>query len=64
MDGELGYFEQQNEQHKAAQSQLFKASEYEYINCKDKGMKLKELEVILNKQDQDQQAIFYELDRL
>jgi ribosomal protein L20 len=51
LDGELGYFEQQNEQHKAAQSQLFKASEYEYINCKDKGMKLKELEVILNKQD-------------
>jgi hypothetical protein len=34
------------------------------MNCKDKGMKLKELEVILNKQDQDQQAIFYELDRL
>ena len=31
LDGELGYFEAQNEQHKAAQAQLFKANEYEYM---------------------------------
>ena len=30
LDNELGYFESQIEMHKAAQQQLFKASEYEY----------------------------------
>lgn len=40
LDGELGYFETQNEQHKQAQAQLFKANEYEYMQGKDNSMKL------------------------
>ena len=40
LDGELGYFENQNEQHKAAQSQMFKANEYEYMQGKDLALKL------------------------
>lgn len=35
LDGELGYYENQNEQHKNAQAQLFKANEYEYTQSKD-----------------------------
>lgn len=45
LDGELGYFESQNEQHKAAQSQMFKANEYEYMQGKDNNMKMQEMEI-------------------
>lgn len=64
MDGELGYFEAQNEQHKAAQAQLFKANEYEYMQGKDASMKFQESEVAFNKLDQDEKSIGYEIDRL
>jgi hypothetical protein len=40
LDGELGYFESQNEQHKCAQAQLFKANEHEYLAAKDGSAKL------------------------
>lgn len=64
LDGELGYFESQNEQHKAAQAQLFKANEYEYMQGKDASMKLSESEVNYNKLDQEEKSIGYEIDRL
>lgn len=64
LDGELGYFESQNEQHKNAQSQLFKANEYEYVQSKDNQLKSSELEVTLNKLDQDEKSVAYEIDRL
>ena len=64
LDGELGYFESQNEQHKAAQAQLFKANEYEYMQGKDNNMKLQEAEITLNKLVQDEKSISYEVDRL
>ena len=64
MDGELGYFESQNEQHKAAQAQLFKANEYEYMQGKDASMKFQECEVAYNKLDQDEKSTGYEIDRL
>lgn len=40
LDGELGYFESQNEQHKAAQQQLLKANDHEYMQGKDLALKL------------------------
>jgi chromosome segregation ATPase len=64
LDGELGYFENQNEQHKAAQSQMFKANEYEYMQGKDHNMKAQELEIQLNKLVQDEKSVSYEIDRL
>lgn len=64
LDGELGYFETQNEQHKNAQSQLFKANEYEYVQSKDNQLKVSELEVEYNKLQQDQKSVAYEIDRL
>lgn len=64
LDGELGYFEHQNEQHKAAQSQLFKANEYEYMQNKDNTLKLQECEITLNKLEQDEKSLGYEIDRL
>lgn len=64
LDGELGYYENQNEQHKNAQSQLFKANEYEYVQSKDNQLKLSELEVEYNKLEQDQKSVAYEIDRL
>ena len=53
-DGEIGYFEHLNEQHKAAQGQLFKASDYEYTNGKDGGLHHQDLQVTLNKLLQDE----------
>lgn len=35
LDSELGYFENLNEQHKAAQGQLFKANDHEFTVGKD-----------------------------
>ena len=48
LDGELGYFEHQNESHKDAQTKLFSANEYEYIQGKDAGTKVQELELKFN----------------
>lgn len=64
LDGELGYFENQNEQHKAAQAQMFKANEYEYVNGKDNNLKAQEYEITLNKLTQDEKSVTYEIDRL
>merc|ERR1711935_330856 len=60
----MGYFEHLNEQHKAAQGQLFKASDYEYTAGKDGGLHHQDLQVTLNKLLQDEQSIGMELDRL
>jgi len=64
LDSELGYFENLNDQHKAAQQQLFKANEYEYLHSKDNTLKYQELEITLSKLEQDQQSIHYDLERL
>lgn len=64
LDGELGYFESQNEQHKAAQAQLFKANEFEYCNAKDGSMKCQELQIALSKLEQDEKSVAFEIDRL
>mmetsp|Transcript_1077 Transcript_1077/g.1988 ORF Transcript_1077/g.1988 Transcript_1077/m.1988 type:complete len:130 (+) Transcript_1077:185-574(+) len=64
LDGELSYFENQNEQHKNAQSQLFKANEYEYVQGKDNQIKLQDMTVNFSKLEQDEKAVGYEIDRL
>lgn len=64
LDGELGYLESQNEQHKNAQGQLFKASEYEYVQGKDNQILLKELQVSFSKLESDEKSVMYEIDRL
>jgi len=43
LDSELGYLESNNEQHKNAQSQLFKANEYEYNQSKEMSLRMSEL---------------------
>lgn len=64
LDGELGYFESQNEQHKNGQAQLFKANEYEYIQSKEYQLRHQELLVVLQKAEADEQSVAYEVDRL
>ena len=64
LDGELGYFESQNEQHKNGQAQLFKANEYEYIQSKEHQLRHQELLVVLQKAEADEQSVAYEVDRL
>ena len=54
LDAELGYYESQNEQHKNAQAQLFKANEYEYVQGKDGQLKYTELDVLHQKLEQDE----------
>jgi chromosome segregation ATPase len=39
LDGELNYFENLNEQHKSAQSQMFKGNEFEYKSGKENSLK-------------------------
>ena len=64
LDGELGYFESQNEQHKNAQTQLFKGNEYEYVQSKENTLRQQELVVQFQKCEQDEQSVQYEIDRL
>jgi hypothetical protein len=49
LDGELGYFENLNDQHKNAQTQMFKGNEFEYKSGKENSLKCQELEITLNK---------------
>ena len=63
-DSELGYFENLNEQHKSAQSQLFKANEHEYVVGKDGSLACQELQIALSKVEQDEKSAAFELDRL
>ena len=64
LDSELGYFENQNEQHQNAQQQLFRANEYEYVMAKDNHLKVNELSVYLSKLEQDEGSLGFEIDRL
>jgi len=43
---------------------LFKANEYEYVQGKDNQLKQSDLAVILQKLEQDEKSIGYEIDRL
>jgi chromosome segregation ATPase len=64
LDGELSYFENENEQQKNAQSQLLRANEYEYVQGKENSIKAKDLGIAFKKLEQDEKSIGYEIDRL
>lgn len=64
LDSELGYLEGNNEQHKAAQGQLFKANEYEYTQSKEMSLRMNELTVGYNKMEEEEKSLGYEINRL
>lgn len=64
LDSELGYLENNNEQHKCAQSQLFKANEYEYNQSKEMSLRMSELQVNYNKMEDEEKSLGYEINRL
>lgn len=60
----MGYYENQNEQHKAAQGQLFRANDHEYTMSKENSLKVQELSVVLNRLESEEKSLAYEIDRL
>lgn len=64
LDSELGYLENNNEQHKNAQGQLFKANEYEYNQSKEMSLRMSELQVNYNKMEEEEKSLGYEINRL